>query len=172
MGCAEVQRLLEDQVTACRGKVTVLRAELERINVLVAERESDLMRLVSALEVVAALPALHPAPATLPLAGAGPGALPASVPVLVAGGSDPEAFTAGGPGRGGRGADRRDAVSGRGRGDGPGSSPAPGGAGTPPRQAAGATRTARREARTVHSPAAAPAHPQVNSGYVKGPFPS
>jgi hypothetical protein len=96
MGCAEVQRLLEDQVTACRGEVTVLQAELERINVLVAERESDLMRLVTALEVVAALPALHPAPAApaVPLAGAGPGALPASVPVLVAGGSDPEAFTA------------------------------------------------------------------------------
>jgi hypothetical protein len=96
MGCAEVQRLLEDQVTACRGEVRVLRAELERINVLVAERESDLMRLVTALEVVAALPALHPAPAApaVPLAGAGPGALPASVPVLVAGGSDPEAFTA------------------------------------------------------------------------------
>ena len=94
MGCAEVQRLLEDQVTACRGEVTVLQAELERINVLVAERESDLMRLVTALEVVAALPPLHPAPAALPLAGAGPGELPASVPVLVAGGSDPEAFTA------------------------------------------------------------------------------
>jgi hypothetical protein len=100
MGCAEVQRLLEDQVTACRGEVTVLRAELDRINVLVAERESDLMRLVAALEVVAALPALpalHPAPAApaaFPLAGAGPGALPASVPVLVAAGSEPEAFTA------------------------------------------------------------------------------
>jgi hypothetical protein len=94
MGCAEVQRLLEDQVVACRGEVTGLRSELERVTALVAERERDLSRLLTAVEVVGALPALDAAPAALPLAGAGRGVVAAPVVVSAAEGGGPEAFTA------------------------------------------------------------------------------
>jgi hypothetical protein len=82
--------------------VAGLRSELERIVALVAERESDLARLLTALEVVGALPALHAAPVVVPPAGTGqdaptvsapvPALVPASVPV--ADGGDREAFTA------------------------------------------------------------------------------
>jgi hypothetical protein len=61
MGCEEVRLLLEERVSACRGEVEWLRGELARVAELVGDRESELARLSTALQVVAALPVIHTA---------------------------------------------------------------------------------------------------------------
>lgn len=60
MGCEAVERALEGFVAACRSDVERIRGEWERIGVLLAAREAELARAVTAQEVLTALPGVHP----------------------------------------------------------------------------------------------------------------
>jgi hypothetical protein len=60
VGCEAVERTLEELVTACRGDLDRLRGEAERIGKLVADREVELERLLTARQVLAELPGVHP----------------------------------------------------------------------------------------------------------------
>jgi hypothetical protein len=94
MGCEEVRLLLEERVAACRGEVEWLRGEMERIAVLVADREAELTRLATALEVVAGLPMLHPATVVVAAGALAPPSV--VVPTAKPGGDrDLEEFTTG-----------------------------------------------------------------------------
>lgn len=60
MGCEVVEQALEEHVVACRGEVDRLRGEAERIGKLLADRELELERLLTARQVLAELPGVHP----------------------------------------------------------------------------------------------------------------
>lgn len=74
MGCEAVERTLEELVAGCRGNVDRLRGELERIGKLLADAEGELERLLTARQVLAELPDLHPptVEVSLPAARSGP----------------------------------------------------------------------------------------------------
>lgn len=67
MSCEEVLESLRARVSACEVETGRLRAEAERIAVLLAAREAELLRLGTALEVVAELPVLPEGRAAAPL---------------------------------------------------------------------------------------------------------
>jgi hypothetical protein len=58
MSQVEVLALLVEQETACQAEVDRLRAEAERIAVVLAEREGELAEIATACRVVGRLPAL------------------------------------------------------------------------------------------------------------------
>lgn len=69
MGCEEVQRLLDERFVACRGELERLRAEAERVAELIGVRETDLVRLDTARQVVGELPVAHAAVANVSVPG-------------------------------------------------------------------------------------------------------
>jgi hypothetical protein len=96
MGCEEVRRLLEERVTACRGEVEWLRGEAGRIAVVVADREAELTRLATALDVVAELPMVHAAVVVAAVGALAPPSAVAVSPAANPGGDrDIEEFAAG-----------------------------------------------------------------------------
>jgi hypothetical protein len=60
VGCEAVERALEEHVAACRSEVERLRGEAERIGKLLADAERGLERLLTARQVLAELPGVHP----------------------------------------------------------------------------------------------------------------
>jgi hypothetical protein len=60
VGCGSVERVLEEYGAACRGEVERLRGEVERIGLLLTDREGELERLLTAQQVLASLPGVHP----------------------------------------------------------------------------------------------------------------
>jgi hypothetical protein len=62
-----VFRLLDEREAACRAEVDRLRAEAERIGVLLADCRQELDRLVTAREVVGELAVVYPAVAVVPM---------------------------------------------------------------------------------------------------------
>jgi hypothetical protein len=93
MGCEEVRLLLEQRVAACRGEVEWLRGEVERIAVLATDREAELTRLATALEVVTGLPMLHPATAAVAVVSDTLAPLPVAPAAKPCGDKDLEKFT-------------------------------------------------------------------------------
>jgi hypothetical protein len=55
-----VERVLEEYVAACRGEVERLRGEVERIGLLLTDRQGELEQLLTAQQVLASLPGVHP----------------------------------------------------------------------------------------------------------------
>jgi hypothetical protein len=60
VGRGSVERVLEEYVAACRGEVERLRGEVKRIGLLLTDREGELERLLTAQQVLASLPRVHP----------------------------------------------------------------------------------------------------------------
>jgi hypothetical protein len=60
VGCEAVERTLEELLAGCRGNVDRLRGEMERIGKLLADAEGELERLLTARQVLAELPDVHP----------------------------------------------------------------------------------------------------------------
>jgi predicted MarR family transcription regulator len=66
----EVRQLLDEREAACQAECDRLQAEVERIGVLLAARQQELERLVTAREVVGELTVAYPAVAVVPVMGA------------------------------------------------------------------------------------------------------
>ncbi|MEH0572937.1 MULTISPECIES: hypothetical protein [Streptomyces] len=73
MGCEAVEQALEEHVVACRGEVDRLCGEAERIGKLLADREHELERLLTARQVLAGLPGVHSPTVEVKLPGSRPG---------------------------------------------------------------------------------------------------